>query len=100
MTSVQVSKVVPVVVVWETWRLERPPGSKYSTLCLFPDKTEADGNWSMNLEFPPDQVSATNPQWRGHAHFLVSEAPQEWLVSGAEFRMAEGPRISALVRVL
>ena len=74
-----------------------PTGLRYSTLVRFGSNAVA-GNWSLVVDLIRSLDGAL--RWLANVHFLVEEAPQHLLVSGAEFTLHEGWKCVAHGRIV
>jgi hypothetical protein len=62
-----------------------------------PEEAPAYGSWSLVVQ----RVQSFGPlEWLADVHFLVEEAPQHLLRTGAEFSLYEGPHRVADGRVV
>ena len=92
-------KSVGVTVYWENDRYSNPPESlQYTAIAWFQENRDiiGSGTWNIVLDFevpPCEQGSPSN----GTAHFLVEDAPHEWLKPGNSFEMHEEKFKSATV---
>lgn len=94
------AREVPVTVFWEG-RARLMGCDRYSTLSRFPENGDSwsGGSWSIVLEFDTPPAAQGNPS-SARAHFLVEDAPHDWLYPGNSFEMLAGHHKVATVRVL
>lgn len=91
---------VPVKVEWEPSKKDRPVSGRYVTVARFLNDEDKwpDEAWSVSLDF--HRQNDVFDYENGTANFLVGNAPNEWLKSGAVFEMLEGHNKTAKVTVL
>ncbi len=100
-------KKVFVKITWESaesgGRKAAPEGASYIAVVRFKGQSEADWKknaWSLRLEFLDPEEKMEGNSCYAFAAFLSNAAPSELLSPDAEFKLYEGNRPVADVKVL